>query len=51
MKELIGSKVSLNKLEESEEKLQALIDRVLNSINKRFMDKSEVNKSLNDFKT
>lgn len=48
-KDQLKVKVSVEQLEEHDEKLQALIDRVVANINKRFMDKLEVKKGMKQF--
>ena len=46
MKEQLTNKISLSKLENTEERIQMLIDKVVANINKRFMEKKEIKKTI-----
>ena len=49
LKDLINTKINQSKLDETEERLTRLIDRVISNVNKRFMDKAETKKALQSF--
>lgn len=49
LKEALKTKVSAQKLEEAEERIQELIDKVVANVNKRFMDRKELKKTLKQF--
>lgn len=46
LKDHLNTKISLDKLDEAEEKHQLLVDRVVSNINKRYMERKEVKKAL-----
>ena len=51
MKEQLKQKIAQAQLSEAEERMQTLIDRVIGNINKRFMDKQDIKKTLKQFET
>ena len=46
LKEHMAQKVSLLKLEETEDRLQLLLDKIVVNCNKRFVEKKDVKKSI-----
>ena len=51
MREQLKQKIAQAQLSEAEERMQTLIDRVIGNINKRFMDKQDIKKTLKQFET
>eukprot|EP00347_Sterkiella_histriomuscorum_P011345 403372808 len=51
VKEQLKQKISHQNLADAEERMQALIDKVIQNINKRFMDRQDVKKALKQFES
>lgn len=51
LKEQMKTKLSSKELQDSEEKLQVLLDKIVANLNKRFMEKQDVKAALKSFES